>query len=84
MNPAEATDYLNRIEDDLRNNILPFWMDKVANRDAKSFVGSLTNDLKVDALAERGALLTSRILWTYSAAYTQFGDPAYLAMAELA
>jgi mannobiose 2-epimerase len=84
MNPVEATDYLHRIEDDLRNNILPFWMDRVANRDAKAFFGSLTNDLKVDASAERGALLTSRILWTYSAAYTQFGDPAYLAMAELA
>ncbi|HZZ20166.1 MAG TPA: AGE family epimerase/isomerase [Opitutaceae bacterium] len=84
MNPAEATDYLNRIEDDLRHNILPFWIEKVANRETKSFVASLTNDLEVDATAERGALLTSRILWTYSAAYIQFGDPDYLAMAELA
>jgi mannobiose 2-epimerase len=84
MNPEEATDYLNRIEDDLRQNILPFWIDKVANKEGRSFVGSLTNDLEVDPTVERGALLTSRILWTYSAAYTQFGDPDYLSMAELA
>jgi mannobiose 2-epimerase len=36
----------------------------------------------VDPGAERGALLTSRILWTYSAAYGRYRDPAYLAMAE--
>ena len=32
--------------------------------------------------AERGALLTTRILWTYSAAHARYRDPAYLAMAD--
>jgi mannobiose 2-epimerase len=84
MTPEDATDYLNRIEDDLRQNILPFWIERVAKRESRGFVGSLTNDLIVDPDAERGALLTSRILWTYSAAYAQYHDPEYLAMAELA
>ena len=84
MNPAETADYLRRIEDDLRQNILPFWMERVANRETGSFFGSITNDLVVDASVERGALLTARILWTYYAAYAQFGDPDYLAMADLA
>jgi mannobiose 2-epimerase len=37
-----------------------------------------------DVSAERGALLTSRILWTYAAAYRQYRDPALMAMADRA
>jgi mannobiose 2-epimerase len=84
MNPAETADYIRRIEDDLRQNILPFWIERVANQDGRSFFGSVTNDLVVDPAAERGALLTTRILWTYSAAHAHYGDADYLAMAELA
>jgi mannobiose 2-epimerase len=83
-NAPAATDYLGRIEADLRGNILPFWIRHVANRESRSFFGSVTNSLEVDRGAERGALLTTRILWTYSAAYARYRDPAYLAMAELA
>ena len=33
MSPSVTTDYLHRIEDDLRQNVLPFWIDRVVNRD---------------------------------------------------
>ena len=59
-------------------------MDRVVNREGGGYFGSLTNDLAVDPGAERGALLTSRILWTYSAAYARYRDPAHLAMADYA
>ncbi len=75
-------DYITRIEADLRRNILPFWIDRVADRAGGTFHGALTNDLSVDRTAERGALLTTRILWTYAAAYRQYRDPAYLTMAD--
>ena len=81
MNP---TDLADRIEADLRRNILPFWIEKVTDREQGSFHGALTNDLVVDATVERGALLTTRILWTYAAAYRRYRDPAYLAMADYA
>ncbi len=80
MNPTRPSEYLTRIEGDLVRNILPFWMKRVPT--AGGFIGSLTNDLVVDPSAERGALLTSRILWTFSAVYAHYRDPAYLAMAE--
>jgi mannobiose 2-epimerase len=80
MSPTAA--YAARIEADLRGNILPFWMGKVVDAKGRAFFGSLTNDLEVDRSAERGALLTTRILWTFSAAYARYRDPAYLAMAE--
>jgi mannobiose 2-epimerase len=81
MNPAVAADYARRIEADLRGNILPFWIGHVVDAGHRAFFGSLTNDLAVDRAAERGALLTTRILWIYSAAYARYNDPAYLAMA---
>lgn len=76
--------YRERIEADLVGNILPFWIRHVAQPVARGFVGALSDDLVIDSTAERGALLTSRILWTYAAAYRRYGDPAYLAMAERA
>ena len=84
MISATLPGYLSRIEADLRGNILPFWIDRVVNPADGAFFGSLTNDLVIDRSAERGALLTSRILWTYAAAYRQYHDPAYLGMAARA
>lgn len=78
------SDLLHRVEADLRGNILPFWIAHAVNRPADTFHGTLSNALEVDPAAERGALLASRILWTYARAFRQYGDAAYLAMAELA
>lgn len=84
MNSPAPLDYLGRIETDLRRNILPFWMEKAINPADDAFLGSLTNDLVADLTVERGALLTSRILWAYAAAYRQYRDPIYLTMADRA
>jgi len=71
---------LHQIETDLRQNILPFWIEHVVDRAGGTFLGALDNDLVPDRTVERGALLTTRILWTYAAAYREYRDPAYLAM----
>jgi mannobiose 2-epimerase len=84
MDSTVLTDYATRIESDLRENILPFWMHHVVDRDRGGFFGSLTNDLVVDRAAERGALLSCRILWTYASAYLRYRDAAYLDMADRA
>ena len=71
---------IERIETDLRRNVLPFWIERVVDRG--TFLGGLSNDLVPDRTLERGALLTTRILWTYAAAYRQYRDLSYLAMAD--
>jgi len=76
--------YARRIEAELRGNILPFWMRHAIDRERGGFYGEISNDLRMDRDAPRGALLTSRILWTYSAAYRRYGDPAYREMADRA
>lgn len=84
MDAATLETYAQRIEADLRGNILAFWIDRVVDRERGGFFGALTNDLIVDRQAERGALLSCRILWTFSSAYRRYGDAAYLAMADRA
>ncbi len=81
---VSPTDLLHAIETDLRGNILPFWIRHVADARNRTFHGLLANDLTVDPTAERGALLASRILWTYAAAFRAYGDAAYRDMAALA
>jgi mannobiose 2-epimerase len=82
MPPATLNAALQRIEADLRQNILPFWINRVVDRAGHTFHGSLTNDLVPDRTVERGVLLTTRILWTYAAAHRRYHDPACLAMAD--
>jgi mannobiose 2-epimerase len=78
------THLVQSIEADLRGNILPFWIKHVTDHRDRTFHGELSNDLAVDPAVERGALLTSRILWTYSAAHRHYGNEAYRDMADLA
>jgi mannobiose 2-epimerase len=84
VTPATPAELLGAIESDLRGNILPFWIKHVALPARASVRGRLSNDLVADESVERGALLSSRILWTYAAAYRTYGDPAYRDMAALA
>ena len=84
MSSPDPSGFADRIEGDLVGNILPFWMKRVVDTERRGFIGGLTNDLVPDRGAERGALLTSRILWTYSAAYGRYRDPAYAGMADKA
>lgn len=84
MASTKLNDYAARITDEVRNNILPFWIQHATDKKRRQILGALTNDLEADRTAARGALLSARVLWTYSAAHRAFGDPAYLEMAHLA
>jgi mannobiose 2-epimerase len=76
--------FMQRAETELRENILPFWIAHTVDQERGGFYGEITNELIVREDAPRGALLTSRILWTYAAAYRRYGNAAYLAMADWA
>lgn len=76
--------YASAAEKNLRENILPFWLKHTRDRARGGFFGEITDDVKIDQDASRGALLTSRILWTFSAAYRRYQEPAYLEMARWA
>lgn len=87
--PAPAQAQLARLatdaEAELRGNILPFWLKNARDTEHGGFHAFIGEDMSVrDGAIPRGALLTSRILWTFSAAYRLYRDPQYLEMARWA
>ncbi len=71
-------------ERELRGNILPFWLKHAPDRERGGFHAFIGEDMQVRDDQPRGALLTNRILWTFSAAYRRYHDPEYLEMARWA
>ncbi len=69
--------------DNLRCNILPYWMDKMEDPRG-GFYGRRDGHDRLDADAPKGAILNARILWTFSAAYIATSDAAYLQAASRA
>ncbi len=69
---------------ELRENILPFWLQYAPAAKRDGFNGLVDDHRRIVPDAPRGALLTSRILWTFSAAYRTYHDPAHLEMARRA
>jgi len=84
MNNSTVRAYLPRVEKELRENILPFWLKHTRDEQRGGFFGEISHDLKISRDAERGALLTARILWTFASAYRHYPQADYLAMAKWA
>ncbi len=61
--------------------ILPFWM-SLKDDQYGGFYGLVDPELKVHKDGEKGVILCSRILWTFSSAYMTLGDEKYLEYAE--
>ena len=81
---AELEGLSKSAEQELRGNILPFWLKYARDREHGGFHSFIGEDLKPHDDLPHAALLTSRILWTFSAAYRAYRDPEYLEMARWA
>lgn len=68
---------VNECRKELTERIIPFW-NKLRDDKNGGFYGFVDNDLKVDKKADKGVILTSRILWFYSAAYMTLEDEILL------
>lgn len=77
-------DLKTRVEQELRSNILPFWLKYTVDDEFGGFRGQITNDLVIDPKADKGLILNARILWTFSKAYSVYGEDAYLVAATRA
>lgn len=71
----------SELEEELRENILPWWMEHTPDREHGGFAGEISGENRVVDRATKGSVLNARILWTFSAAHRMFGDEAYLDMA---
>jgi mannobiose 2-epimerase len=83
-NKIDNFQFSRELEQELTENILPFWMKNVVDPQGGGFYGALGNDRTVHNGEERSAVLCARILWTFAAAYRKYGRHEYLEMARRA
>jgi mannobiose 2-epimerase len=65
-------------------SILNYWISNTKDQENGGFVGEISSDNIVTPNATKGAVLNTRILWTFSAAYRFDPKPEYLEMAQRA
>lgn len=68
----------------LKENILPYWMDKMVDNEQGGFIGQIDGNEQRNVQADKSIILNTRILWTFSAVYQQLKDDRYKQMAERA
>ena len=68
----------------LRENILPFWMDKMADNEQGGFIGQIDGQDQRNVHADKSIILNTRILWTFSAVYQQLKEDRYKEIADRA
>jgi cellobiose epimerase len=77
-------DLRQRVETELRSNILPFWLKYAVDDQYGGFRGQIANDLTIDPLAHKGLILNARILWTFSKAFSVYREEIYMQTARRA
>ena len=80
----QITTLKQEVHDVLTQNILPFWLDKMTDREHGGFYGRIDGHMQLHPEAEKGAILNARILWSFSAAYRVLRKPEYLEAATRA
>ncbi|ADU28564.1 AGE family epimerase/isomerase [Evansella cellulosilytica] len=72
------------IEKELTDRILPFWKKRVIDGSGDGFHGYIDYHLTIDHDSEKGCILHSRILWSFSAAYRKYKNDTDLQVATRA
>lgn len=71
------------VQEVLVNNILDFWLSNMIDDEHGGFYGQMTGEGLLVKDADKGGILSARILWAFSAAYRVLGNPEYLMAATL-
>ncbi len=69
-------------EEELENNILNFWLDKVYDAERKTFLGKISNSNQPFPEEPLSAVMATRILWAFSSAYRLFSKEKYKIIAD--
>ncbi len=75
-------DFKKQFENELTDNILNYWVKEAYDTSRSTFFGRITNDGKKFPETALSAVLTTRILWTFSAAYRFYPTAIYKKMAD--
>ena len=85
MNEGDSEFFTNlrqELEKELTEGILPYWINNTVDTIKGGFYGRINFQNEPIKNAEKGIILTSRILWTFSAAFKQFRNQRYKKIAQ--
>jgi cellobiose epimerase len=71
----------SEVESEIVKNILPFWSEEMVDTENGGFYGRIDGEGLVHPSADKGCVLNSRILWTFSSAFRVLRNPEYLKIA---
>ena len=74
----------NEISDDLTKNLLPYWSTNMIDTINGGFYGRVEAEEQAYPDADKGGILNTRILWTYSSAFRVLKDSSYFRLATYA
>jgi len=80
---AKLLQYRSEVNGELEA-ILSWWSEYMIDEEDGGFKGSVKNDNLPDTSADKGIVLNSRILWTFSSAYSFTKEKTYLGIATRA
>ena len=84
MDKKTLDQFKKAVSRELKENIIPFWMERTLDESHGGFVGRISHDSRVEPNAPKGLILNSRILWTFSALYRHLKNSDYLKIAKRA
>ena len=76
--------FLKELDSELNKHILPYWINRMVDKENKGFYGRINGQNRVDKEAGKGSVLNARILWTFSAAFNATHEEDYLNTANQA
>lgn len=84
MDLNQLNDFSRRVGDQLFGHIMPFWCGPALDRENGGWMSWLSNDLKPDRTQPKGLIITTRLLWTFSAVHRAKNDGVYHELADRA
>jgi mannobiose 2-epimerase len=84
IDKGQIEGFLKSAQNELEQDILPFWIKNCQDNEYGGFIGGMSNDGTIVKNAPKGLVLNARILWTFSAAYRYKKNEVYLQMAKRA
>lgn len=74
----------SEMRETLDRNILSYWTDHITDHEHGGYYGRADGHDRIDATADKGAILNARILWAFAAAYRVTRNADYLRAATRA
>ncbi|RPI66247.1 MAG: N-acyl-D-glucosamine 2-epimerase, partial [Geobacteraceae bacterium] len=78
----ELSTFRESVRTEVLENILPFWIEKTTDTYYGGFIGEVSAHGVPEPQAPKGGILLSRMLWTFSHAYSLYHNPQYLQAAR--